>query len=239
MDTGLLSQMLSKLLKSHDEVTLPGLGVLVTELMPATFSDKGYTINPPYRKLSFRQREMEGSALLVEAYAEVNGVAIEESEHIVNAFLSELKDRLKEEKLIELPGLGRLRATRENHFFFVMDEEADIFPDGFGLERIHIKALSTAFESEEETVPALIPDAEPKPEPEPEPKQTLETVSVAPKVSAVETSRKHLSPFWVVMIVILGIAVFAFLALAVLGRVAPDLVDSILYTAEELEILNS
>ena len=37
------------------------------------------------------------------------------------------------------PGLGRLRATKENNFFFVADEDLDIYPQGFGLEPISLK----------------------------------------------------------------------------------------------------
>ena len=37
------------------------------------------------------------------------------------------------------PGLGRLRATKENNLFFVADEDLDIYPDGFGLEPISLK----------------------------------------------------------------------------------------------------
>ena len=56
MDIDLFSDMVKGLILDNDEVTLPGLGTFVSEVMPSTFSDKGYTINPPYRKLSFRQR---------------------------------------------------------------------------------------------------------------------------------------------------------------------------------------
>ena len=42
-------------------------------------------------------------------------------------------------KAVALPGLGRLRATRENNFFFVPDENPDIDPTGFGLYPISLK----------------------------------------------------------------------------------------------------
>ena len=52
MDVDLLSKIIKELILDKDRVVLPGLGCFVAEVVPATFSDKGYTINPPYRKLS-------------------------------------------------------------------------------------------------------------------------------------------------------------------------------------------
>ena len=59
MDIDLFSEIVKGLILDNDEVTLPGLGTFVSEVVPSTFSDKGYTINPPYRRLSFRQRGSE------------------------------------------------------------------------------------------------------------------------------------------------------------------------------------
>ena len=44
MDIDLFSDIVKDLILDNDEVTLPGLGTFVSELMPSTFSDKGYTI---------------------------------------------------------------------------------------------------------------------------------------------------------------------------------------------------
>ena len=68
MDIDLFSEMIKNLILDNDEVTLPGLGTFVSELMPSTFSDKGYTINPPYRRLSFRQRENNADTSLSDFY---------------------------------------------------------------------------------------------------------------------------------------------------------------------------
>ena len=53
MDVEFLSGMIGELMLDHDSLSLPGLGTFVAEDMPASFSDRGYTINPPYRRLSF------------------------------------------------------------------------------------------------------------------------------------------------------------------------------------------
>ena len=139
MDIDLLSKMVKELILDKDEVALPGAGVFVAEVVPSTFSDKGYTINPPYRKLSFRQRENAEDTSLVDFYAESNKCSRADAEKVIRGFLSEMMDVLREKKTIIFPGLGRLRATRENNFFFVADEDLDIYPAGFGLSPISLK----------------------------------------------------------------------------------------------------
>ena len=139
MDIDLLSKMVKELIMEADEVALPGVGSFIAETEPASFSDKGYTINPPYRKLSFRQRLTGDDNALVDFYAATNGIPSEQAAPIITAFLIELKEVLKEKKVVVFPGLGRLRATKENNFFFVADEDLDIYPQGFGLEPISLK----------------------------------------------------------------------------------------------------
>ena len=123
MNIDLLSKMVGELILDNDEVALPGVGTFVAEIMPSTFSDKGYTINPPYRRLSFRQRESTDNRL-VELYARSNDVDPEAAASIMGSFLKELKETLKVRKTIVFPGLGRLRATRENNFFFTTTSAA-------------------------------------------------------------------------------------------------------------------
>ena len=138
MDIDLLSKMVKELILDNDRVVLPGLGSFVAEIVPATFSDKGYTINPPYRKLYFRSKPDEGSDL-IPFYAKSNSVSEEIAEKVIVDFVSELKTILFHRKTVIFPGLGRLRATKENNVFFVADEDLDIYPEGFGLEPISLK----------------------------------------------------------------------------------------------------
>ena len=138
MDVELLARMVGDLILDHDALDLPGLGSFVAQDMPASFSDRGYTINPPYRRLSFTET-VRGDSLLAELYARDNGRLPAEAAAIIGEFLSSLAATLREEKAVDLPGLGRLRATRENHFFFVADEDLDISPDACGLDPVSLK----------------------------------------------------------------------------------------------------
>lgn len=288
MDIDLLSKMVKELILDNDRVVLPGLGSFVAEVVPSTFSDKGYTINPPYRRLFFRSKPDEGNEL-AEFYASTNQVDRNVAERIITDFVAELKPLLHSKKVVVFPGLGRLRATKENTVFFVADEDLDIYPAGFGLEPISLKTHQETKEEVSAAVvglksllaetasvaapvePAPIPEPEPSipepapepvpepaPVPEPDPVPTPEPTPVpepvpepvpqptpveehpaAPTVVEEPVQKKSSGKtLWIVLVVIAAIAVLLLIALAVVGRVAPEWVDQFLYTPEELKILN-
>ena len=281
MDIDLLSKMVKELILDNDRVVLPGLGSFVAEIVPSTFSDKGYTINPPYRKLHFRSKPDEGSEL-VQFYAQTNNVEFVVAERIIKDFISELKPVIHTKKIVVFPGLGRLRATKENNLFFVADEDLDIYPDGFALEPVSLKthqetreevaAVVTDLKSilqepeaepvvevpESETQVEEIPESEPiieEPEAIVEENKEQETQTEEAQVEEVQVEEVQVEEVQVeepvieepakkkgslkkALIIVLSIIFVLLLAFAVVGRVAPDFVDSFLYTPEELKILN-
>lgn len=241
MDVDILAKLIKDIVLVQDGVSLSGLGTFYTEIVPSSFSDKGYTIHPPYRRLSFSPRPTE-DGLLAKHWADESGKTPDQAQEELSSFLSRMKEVLKQRKTITLPGLGRLRATQENHFFFVADEDLDIFPAGFGLQSISLKNHQDYAEE-----PTVIPDEEPAAVPqeqpatpdenavEPSPAPETPEASETPEAPAPETPARRKRRFPVALIVLLCIAVLFFAALAILGRVAPDLIDKILYTPEELE----
>ena len=162
MDIDLLAKMIRDVVLEKDEVALPGLGVFVAEFVPASFSDKGFTINPPYKRLTFRQEVNAGDDTLIRMYAEANNIGEDAAARIVNDFLSGLKDILMVRKAVVFPELGKLRATRENNFFFIADENLDIYPEGFGLEPVSLKTHQEAVSEVAETMAGLRSILEPE-----------------------------------------------------------------------------
>ena len=334
MDIDLLSKMVKELILDNDEVSLPGVGSFVAELVPSSFSDKGYTINPPYKRLSFRKKADSSDNVLIDFYAKSNNVDKETASKIVIDFLSEMQKVLELRKSIVFPGLGKLRATKENIFFFVADEDLDIYPEGFGLEPISLKtheetpaevsatiaalqdilnpeetesqsgsgeqpeaesgseepseAVSgpkdapevtgggqpessleaeaesdneqpeqhaTAEESDQQSENESQHDEEgeqenePQQEPQPESDRVEETTEpVTPIQPETEPERSRTEPAkksrkgWKALIwtavAIAALAVTSIVGFVILAHIAPDFIDSILYTQEELEIIN-
>ena len=267
MDIELLSKMLEELLLDHDTVGLPGLGTFVAEVVPATFSDRGYTINPPYRRLSFHAGHPSDDTLAI-YYARSNNRSEPESKAIMAEYVSQLRAVLMERKIVVFPGLGRLRTTRDNNVFFVADEDLDIYPDGIALESVSLKTHMEAPEDLSFTVSSLrdiivpaepaaepAPTAEPEPAPaepgpaptveepetalaEPEPAVPLPEPAPAQSEAPAAEGTKPRSRWWLIPAIVLAVAVLALSAFLVLAHVAPDFIDSILYTPEELSIIN-
>lgn len=244
MDIDLLAKMIKEVMLQNDSVTLPGVGSFVAELVPASFSDKGYTLNPPYRRLYFIPRQGEDK-LLAALYASSNGVSEQDAEQIITDFLHEMKEMLLSRRVMVFPGLGRLRATRENHIFFVADEDLDIYPAGYGLEPISLKTHVETEAQVEAAVASLAKAMEEVPEePEPEEPEPVEPEPVEPEPEpepvATEPERRKFripSMLWKVLLGVLAVAAALLIALAVAGRVAPEWIDYYLYSPEELEII--
>ena len=245
----MLSKMIKELILDKDRVVLPGLGCFVAEMVPSTFSDKGYTINPPYRKLSFRSKPDAGDEL-IDFYVEANGLDRDVACRILGDFIRELRQVIFTKKVVILPGLGRLRATKENHLFFIPEEGLDIYPAGIGLEPISLK---THVETQQEVASAVaglksimedvvVAVAEEVVEEEvvveAEPSEPVEEV-VEVETETVEKPKKSAGKkFMTTMIVLVVLAAVLLGAFVVVSRMMPGVFDTLLYTPEELEILN-
>ena len=243
--------MVYDLILGNDRVTLPGVGTFVAEMVPATFTDRGYTINPPYRKLSFRSSG-PADTLLVDLYAASVNVSKEVAERVLGEFLSELKAVLFAKKTVVFPGLGRLRATRENNIFFVADEFLDIFPEGFGLEPLSLKARRETVEDISRSVeqlgeilngPAVEAVSEPvdvvsEPVEAEVPDASLKQENVRVEEKKDAKSGKVWRGIVVAAVVLVATAVVVIGGFIVLAHIAPAFVDSLLYTPEELQIIN-
>ena len=295
MDIELLSRMVAELIVKNDSVGLPGMGSFVAEIVPASFSDRGYSITPPYRKLSFRGGYPTDS-LLVDYYAKSNGTDKEEARSTITDYVIQMKSVLKERKTIIFPGLGKLRATKDNTFFFVPDENLDIYPDGITLQPISLKTHSVSSEElaravssiseliaaqpkpaettqlsdsqdtaevdqpaqaeqpaskqpasdpqpevavqpgpSEQPVQAEQPAADPQPEVavQPGPSEQPVATTIDPEPDNGKSKR-----WWIWPLVVLGLVIVALAVFMILGRTAPDLIDPLLYTPEELRIIN-
>ena len=251
MNVDLLSQMVYDLILGNDRVTLPGVGTFVAEMVPATFTDRGYTINPPYRKLSFRSSG-PADTLLVDLYAASANVSKEVAGRVLGEFLSEMKAVLFAKKTVVFPGLGRLRATRENNIFFVADESLDIFPEGFGLEPLSLKARRETVEDISRSVeqlgeilngPAVDAVSEPveavsEPVEAEVPEASLKQENVRVEEKKDAKSGKVWRGIVVAAVVLVATAVVVIGGFIVLAHIAPAFVDSLLYTPEELQIIN-
>ena len=261
MDIMFLSEMLAKLVPDNESVGLPGLGSFVVESAPAAFSDRGYTINPPYRRLSFVPGAPTDDTL-AELFASSCGVTADEARRTLETYSLQIKEVLSSRNCIVMPGLGKLRSTRTGTIFFVPNESLDIWPEGIGLESVSLKTHAETPEevaravselssliaaapvpSEPEPEPVAAPEPEPEPEPAPDPAPVAAPEPAPAPAPEAAPAPEPLKPgrrgkWWVWPAAVLGVCALAFAAFFALSRLAPDFTDSLLYTPEELRIIN-
>lgn len=240
----MFARCLKELVADNDEVAVPHLGVFHTQKMPASFSDNLSTINPPYRKVSFCKRAIlpEESTLVISKVASTMGVPAEQASVELDWCLSRLSSELEGAKSCDLPGFGKMKSNSSNDFFFVPDEDLDIFTEGLGFEAIHLRIapdvvpepipeLSPFKESAAESVPEEIDEPVPEEINEPAPEEFEVNVQGHAKDSG-----KH--SIWLVIAIVAVVLISACIVFYFLcPQEASDLLDNILYTEEELELI--
>lgn len=282
MDIELLSSLVRKLIIESDEVSVPGLGTFAATLVPASFSDRGYTINPPYRKLDFIPTGDEAAApssgdapAIVRRISSARKIAEPQAAEELAECVKAIRAALEAERLAELPGLGKLRLTKEGEMFFVAAEDLNIYPEGFGLEPVSLKNKEAQESAKEEAESAAK-----SPEMTPAGAEITESAAKSPEMTPIELlidpiggdsdsnhagttesaaldgnsapkpaaatpgaatpapkARKKIPTAVRVLLVIVAVLIVAVVALRLLGTYAPDFIDRLLYSPEELEIL--
>ncbi|MBO7510000.1 MAG: hypothetical protein J6T35_02350 [Bacteroidales bacterium] len=277
-----LSGLVVQLVLENGRVMLPQLGAFMRETVPASFSDRGFTLLPPYRRLVFRESQGNGT-LLCEALSRQARLTPQRAQAEIEICVQALREQLEQENQALIPGLGRLKRTASGGLLFVQDEDLDVSGEWMALDAVSLKSqdrmAASAFHTAPESVapkPASAPVAPtspsaPMPEPAPavvpapalesEPASTPEPASVAPALEPApasepapvvpappvmrdipasgeeEADERHTSPWLVLLLVLLVLAVL-FVALFYAGVwFFPDILDKFLYNENQLELL--
>ena len=253
MTLELFSSLLEEFISKNDTLSVTGLGVFKARIQAASISDNGFTINPPYRKLEFfAEQATEDGASFEKLFAAKYKIGIEEAKMQTEEISSLILNSLREDKVLELPNFGKFRSLENGEVFFIMDMEADIYPEGFGLESVSLKNKSVKalplkssearllFNIEEEEL------AEKKEEKEEEEekkelaeKKTEQKEGEKKEEKEKEKKKEGGKVFWRLLWALLIIATVLLCAFLLLSRFYPELLDKILYSPEELEIIKS
>ena len=242
---------LEEFIMEHDRLLVPGLGSFTAGLQAATISDNGFTINPPYRKLEFIYGEDLGIGENEQydyLYSIKEKMDLEKVREELAEIISEIKREVEANSLVELPGLGKLRSLGDGHLFFVMDKDAQIYPEGFALSSVSLKNRVSG-------IPEVV--AAPKPVEQPvaateghneaeasetaEPSEPAEeAVSKEQKVADGLARKKKRIPVVVQVILwLLGIALLLLAGFMALAYFCPDFIDTLLYSPDEIELLKT
>lgn len=233
---------LEEFIMEHDRLLVPGLGAFTAGLQAATISDNGFTINPPYRKLEFIYGEDLGIGENEQydyLYSIKEKMDLEKVREELAEIISEIKREVGVNSLVELPGLGKLRSLGDGHLFFVMDKDAQIYPEGFALSSVSLKNRVSG-------IPEVVAAVAERPN-EAETSETAETTVIAEgavskeqKVADGLARKKKKMPVVVKVILwLLGIALLLLAGFMALAYFCPDFIDTLLYSPDEIELLKA
>ena len=223
MDLGQTYTQFQKLLLNNEEIILPNVGIFKIESTPASFLQDGKTILPPSKKLVFENRIIHGARL---PWQEDLGAKIVET--------------LAKEESFEVPGFGIFAKTEQGGITFTADESFDFAPDNFSLEAIQLevneKPAQAAPQQEEvsqqEAEPQYQEPKEDMPE-EPEKKHVTETAPPPRPLMG-----EWVTPKWTKYVAVaIGVLVLLFVLAIIFKEQLRPLLENILYTKEELEII--
>ncbi|MGM9754064.1 MAG: hypothetical protein ACI3ZK_08475 [Candidatus Cryptobacteroides sp.] len=271
MTTDLLSSLIEELILTSDQVCLPGLGCFRAQLVPASISDRGYNINPPYRKLSFSEElpEQEDNSL-AQLYSQKYSVEYARACREVESVTDEIKAELSHSRSLFLKNLGKLRSTDSGKIFFVADIDLDIYPEGFGLQSVSMKNREFNFAAGQQESPRQQEEFKQNGD---EPCILLHPVSVEQSAPAANnepitpaanneqtapaTGNEQTTPaaneqttpatnkqkghkgLKVLLYTILVLLLLTVAAFFIAKEYFPEILDKLLYSAEELELLNN
>lgn len=225
MDFYIVCAKIQELLIKNESVTLPGTGKFIIESFPAAFLEDGKTIVPPSKKLRFIP--------LTEDQAK-DSVAREQEAELVE-LSGRIREALVQNGKFEVPGFGVFADNGSGEITFTIAEEFDFAPDNFALESISL----------EENEPAA-PEVSELPAQETAPKGTEQKVTGQKEAELKEkeqeghdvAARKETLRKWTMwtIVVLVSIAVVV-LFLILFKEDVKGLLQNLLYTKEELEIM--
>ena len=225
MDFYIVCAKIQELLIKNESVTLPGTGKVIIESFPAAFLEDGKTIVPPSKKLRFIP--------LTEDQAK-DSVAREQEAELVE-LSGRIREALVQNGKFEVPGFGVFADNGSGEVTFTIAEEFDFAPDNFALESISL----------EENEPAA-PEVLELPAQETAPKGTEQKVTGQKEAELKEkeqeghdvAARKETLRKWTMwtIVVLVSIAVVV-LFLILFKEDVKGLLQNLLYTKEELEIM--
>ena len=253
MDIELFSKCLKDLLLKSDEVVVPSLGTFTAQTMPADVAEDGTPI-PPYRKISYSLAGGEDDGFFLRWLAKYLPEGSDAATELQD-FIEDLSGELDQKHSVDLAGIGTLKATGHKIYYFCCSNDLFQYPDVPGQESV--EAMLPEDLAEEESRPIELSTekwakpgeevveekpAQSQPEPQEEPEATA-TPQPAPEPGPEEEPEIEESPrarlIGNILLILFVILIFLIIAVILLKDLPwmSNLLDHLLYTKEELEIL--
>ncbi|MDR3236788.1 MAG: hypothetical protein LBT48_08730 [Prevotellaceae bacterium] len=152
IEMSIVSELLCRLLQTHNRVSLSGLGAFLVSRVPADFVKGGKMMLPPSKRITFSTSETWNDGLLEDAVAQAEGYTPEGAQRHMADFLQNLNRQLTSGQRVEFPGLGTLRITADGELAFTPFDTIEN-PDTFGLLELEMPPLPIVSTPEPLSIP--------------------------------------------------------------------------------------
>jgi hypothetical protein len=233
-----LSSLFRKIVLRDGELILPFMGAIRLEDVPASFSEDGMVVCPPAKKLAFDNYNLSSNDILLNEYALQREISRMAAKKALYKDLEDLRAKVEKEGSYSLEGFGTFLFDKENGYSVDPAPGFEISTETFGLSTLDLRDKPEP-EPEPVTEPEPIPEPEPviepvsEPVPEPVPEPVHEPVAEEPAKKKSRSSKVLL-----ILLTILAILVILVLLILIFKEELRPILEKILYSKEELEILN-
>ena len=257
MDISQFSKCLKDMVRTHDEIVVPGLGSFTAQNIPASVEEDGTPV-PPYRKIAYIPAEKEDDGTFLRFLAKYLPEG-SDAEGELRDFIQDFCGEMEQKHTVTLEGLGEMKATGHKIYYFVPDTSFFQYPDVPGQESvgtllpedyadeesrpIELSAEKWAKADEEEDAAAQekkAPEEPVKKAPEPaDPEKPEEPEQLEEPEEEPEPESPQARLFGNILLILFVVLIFLMIAVTLFKDMPwmSNLLDHLLYTKEELEIL--
>ncbi|MBO7561525.1 MAG: hypothetical protein J6X91_09435 [Bacteroidales bacterium] len=264
MDKAFLSGIFRDIILRDGELILPFMGCIKLEDVPAAFSEGGLVVAPPSKKLYFDNYSLSSNDNLLNEYATRLEVSRMAAKRALYKDVEEIRKGAEEDGRFTLEGFGTFCYDKEDGYTIETDPDFMLSRDTFGLSAVDLRDDSVKAEEERKAEEARKAEeerrlaeekaaeerriaeekrlAEEKAAEEKriaEEKAAKEKKMAEEKPSAEEKKKTSRSYKWLyILITVLAILLILVLLVFVFKEELRPLLEKVLYSKEELEILN-
>ncbi|MBQ6310017.1 MAG: hypothetical protein IJK74_00490 [Bacteroidales bacterium] len=253
-----LSSLFRKIVLRDGELILPFMGAIRLEDVPASFSENGMVVCPPGKKLAFDNYNLSSNDILLNEYAQQREISRMAAKRALYKELEDLRTKIEKDGRYTLDGFGTFLFDRDNGYSVDPAPGFELSTETFGLQMLDLRDKKEESEPEIEQEPVI--EAEPEPEPvvesepetieepeqpvkevdveEPEPDETVEEVVAEPLAEIPAKKKSRSSRVLLILLTVLSILVILVLLVLIFKEELRPILEKILYSKEELEIIN-
>lgn len=162
MDTVTLSSVFKTIVLRDGELILPFMGAAKLEDVPSSFSENGLVVTPPSRKLVFDNYSLASNDVLLNEYAKIKEISKMAAKRALYQDIDSLRETLEKKGEFYLEGFGTFRYDIRDGFSVETVPELELSAETFGLSTLDLREDHSSAKPEQHSDKALETNTVPK-----------------------------------------------------------------------------